>query len=1011
MGSLFAAKSSSGRTGPATSLRVQTALQGQPISILLGGKNRLAGNLIDYVDFTAIPSGKSAGGKGVGGGGGKGTNQTSYTYTVAPVIAICEGPVASIDAVWNNKTKQTLDSLNLTAFLGTYSQTAWGYMSSLHPERALNYRGLAYVAAGPMDLGNSQELPNMNFEVTAVFANAISSSPDADPKDCLTELLTNSHFGIGFPLASLGDLSVFSAYARATGMVTSPVITNQTDAAQFIRDYLIALNSEAVWSGEKLNIVPYGDEDITANGATYTAPAAPEYDLTDDDFLPNESSNGADPIIINRKRVSKQDNSIPVEYLDRANDYNPTAVTWKDDALIQQFGLRQAQKRSCYFFCTADAATMSAALLGGRQQVLNTYSFVLGPKFILLDPMDIVTLTQSQQGLNRKWVRITEIQENDDGSFNIAAEDYLGGTGAAPLYGAQANSGHVPDYNIAPGNVNTPLIFEPTDELGAGQLKIAMALSGQNPANWGGCDVYISYDGDTYLKIDRQLGPARQGRLTAALPSFPANPTGQTIDTVNTASVDLSESDGELLAGSQLDATALNTLCYVDGEYISYQNSVLTGANKYDLSYLVRGAYGTEDKIANHAIGSQFCRVDDSLFQIPYTQDRIGATVYLKFLSFNIYGGAQQSLADVAPFAYKIQGTALSSPLPDVQNLRSVYVDNQIKLEWDEIEDFRPVRYEIRQGSTWDGGLTIGNVAHPPFVVFGNGNYMVKGISQPVPGLTVYSEDAASANITGAILVQNVVATYDEQALGWLGTLDGVVKDGDTIRTDGNEEGTYTPLDSHVIDVGYARPTLVSVNWKGVGVPVGQNILALDDYLNQPDILGSASTAFVEVFPEIRVAQSITGDVFEAPDIFAVGDIFLSGIEWGPWTKFVPGVYVGRLFQVRLRLRSNDPNTYAVALNFSYTVDVPDRIDTFTNLSLDAGGTVVQFAPNGLGVPTPFNGGPDEATVPLVQVTVLNGQDGDVVKVTGVSLSQCTVQVTNGGVGAARNVNLTAQGW
>ncbi len=49
---------------PSAAMRIQTALQGTPIAILLGGQNRLPCNLIDYVDFEANPV-SNGGGKGV----------------------------------------------------------------------------------------------------------------------------------------------------------------------------------------------------------------------------------------------------------------------------------------------------------------------------------------------------------------------------------------------------------------------------------------------------------------------------------------------------------------------------------------------------------------------------------------------------------------------------------------------------------------------------------------------------------------------------------------------------------------------------------------------------------------------------------------------------------------------------------------------------------------------------------------------------------------------------------
>ena len=110
------------------------------------------------------------------------------------------------------------------------------------------------------------------------------------------------------------------------------------------------------------------------------------------------------------------------------------------------------------------------------------------------------------------------------------------------------------------------------------------------------------------------------GVTTADLPSVGVNPAGQTIDQANTLAVDLTESGGTLASGTQADALALNTRCYVGpiihggGEIVSYETAALMQTNKYNLTYLVRGAYGTESDIADHPIGTPFARLDANVF-------------------------------------------------------------------------------------------------------------------------------------------------------------------------------------------------------------------------------------------------------------------------------------------------------------------------------------------------------------------------------------------------------------
>ncbi len=1009
-------------TPPETALRVQSSMQGGARPIVWG-QARLAPNLIWYNGFLAtaiIHDAAAGGGKGGLFGGAEQQATVSYTYSVSVAFGICEGPIESLEQCWQSKSIGTAAGFGFTTFVGDYAQSPWGYLSVSYPDEALAYRGLAYAAEANLGLGSTPTLPNYSYEVRSVFNDAIAGLPDADPRDVAIDFLTNAYYGVGFPTARVDPLMTqYSNYCRANGMVVSIALTEQREASAFLADLGAATNSSPRWSSGLLTIIPWGDATITANGVTYTPSITPVYDITDDDLLP---SGDGDPIRVHRRKKSEQLNSIRLEYLDRENNYDPVAIEAKDQASIDAYGLRSSSLRQAHCFADADAAQQSAMLQLNREQVAVEYRFRLGPKFILPDVEDLLTLTRAALSLSRQPVRITEIQENADGSIDFTAEEFLG-TASAPLYGAQASAGNLTNTNVDPGDINTPILFEPTDELAAGTLQIWGAVSGVDTTIWGGCNVYVSYDGITYQKQPGQvLGPARMGTLTAALPAFTENPTGQTVDTTNTLAVDIASSGSELTSGTQDDAAALNTLCYVDGEYIAYQTATLTGVGEYDLDYLVRGAYGTEAQMeaGAHPIGSAFARLDAGIFKVPYDQSRIGATIYIKFQSFNVYGGGLQDISALSPVTYVIQGTALASPLPDVTDLRTVFVDGFQNITWTEVTDFRAVRYEIRLGDSPDSALSLGTVAHPPFVIPGNGTYWVAAVSQPIAGLTVYSDDWTEIIITGATLINNVIATWNEGDTGWGGSFTGgagVDLSGNSIRTGGsgdilsiadylaepdilnfggNQSGAYFIPEAHQVDCGYVARPAISVKYLPTGSPVGQDILTVADILALPDYLGAASTRFINVFPQIRWAY--TGKP-------------VADLDWTEWQNFTPGVYEGQTFDFNMQLQTVDPQTIAYDLEFEFSVDVPDRIDYVTALAVDAAGTTIAFRPTGAAIDAPFNGGPDGAIVPNVQITITGAVDGDQAIITGETLAGLTIQIMNAGVGVARTVNLVIIGY
>src|SRR5690348_3870463 len=644
-------------------LQIQTSAYGKVIPIVYG-TTRLAPNLIWYGDFQAIahqsspPSSGKGGVTGGSGGKGGGGGATTYTYTAAVMLGLCEGPIQGLGQAWASKEVTTPAALGLSVFDGALGQAPWGYLSTNHPAEALGYSGTAYAAAVPYALDGQGQLPNNNFEVEGLYASSVAGAPDADPSLVVADLLTNPRYGAGFPAARLGDLSTYQSYALSAGLLISPAYTDAASASTLLDDIATYTNSAFVWSSGALTLVPYGDAAISGNGKSYTPPSAPLYDLGDDDFLPNVNASGAsastnsDPVLVTRKRPSDALNDIKVEYLDRANQYNTAIVEASDQAMIDVYGLRFDQTRQAHLFADAAAARLSAQLLLQRQAIRNAYQFTLDQRYILLDPMDIVTLTDARLGLTRQWVRITEITESEDGMLQFAAEDYLAGTGSAAIYAFASGTGYAADYNVDPGDALAPIVFEPPAQIATSALEIWLATAG-GPL-WGGADVYVSSDGATYKLAARTNGPARMGALSA---SFAA---GGDPDMTDTLAVDLSASRGTLLSGTQSDADLGHTLCYVANaptgyELVSYESASLTGANAYSLgTYLRRGLYGTT--IAAHAAGAAFARLDDAIVKLSYDKSQIGATIFIKLVSFNLWEGGAQQLADVSAYAHVIAG-------------------------------------------------------------------------------------------------------------------------------------------------------------------------------------------------------------------------------------------------------------------------------------------------------------------------------------------------------------------
>ena len=411
----------------------------------------------------------------------------------------------------------------------------------------------------------------------------------------------------------------------------------------------------------------------------YSPNTTPIYNLDDDDYIVQESGVGShngvspgglalrsgatavtggftdDPVHIVRSTPADANNYIQLQCKDRGNSYNSHVVETFDQAAVDLYGIRRDTSLKADMVVDPYLTGTVVAQLVLQRSLLfrNTYTFKLGWKYCLLEPMDLVQITDTRLGVSALTVRITAVEEDDEGTLTITAEDFFGGYSTAVLYGKQSTAGYIPNWTTGPGEVNMPLIFEPPAALLSGDLEIWVAVSGGS--NWGGAQVWISSDGSSYAYAGTVPGPATQGVLTATLASY----GGTEPDTTNTLSVDLTESRGELLSVSAGDAANLATLCYVGGELLAYQTATLTTTSHYGLTTLYRGAYGST--IGSHSPGAQFARLDQAIGRFPYPSTLIGQTIHLKFPSANIVGGGAQSLASVPAYTYTVTGSGKAS--------------------------------------------------------------------------------------------------------------------------------------------------------------------------------------------------------------------------------------------------------------------------------------------------------------------------------------------------------------
>lgn len=637
--SFFRGRTTTTRANKISEFTVNTAEYGAVVPEIIGTV-RTAGNVIYYDDFTAHEHRET---HKAGKGGKSKQVSITYTYTVAVILGLCEGPISGIGKVWIGKNVHNYpaDDIQLTLFDGRENQQPWAYTQGKHPEKALPYPGLAYMA-GVIDLGDSGSMPSYNFEVKGRLLET-GDGIDVNPADYIRYVLDK----IGKKDMQIIGLDNYRKYCKeADLLISSPPDEDAKAAREVVNEIAKLTNAYVFWSNDKLKIVPLADRPVGSWAPDKTGIT----DLTAGDFLPQS---GGALVTYKRKDSSAIYNQFPVEFINRANGYEKESVSYEFTEDIKNYGVRAASVTNAHYVYTKERAVKIAEQLARNNKYERTqYTFKLDWSLCRLEVGDLVRLTDENSGIYEQVAVINGITEGTDGCLTVTAISRAPGDYPAAKYNVHANDRPYIDYNkAAPDTI--PVIFQPPADLTADGLELWIAAKGKADG-WGGCTVYVSDDNTNYRTAGQIAGSARCGKLTQPLSPMPNHPSGnQAIVTCN----------DQLLSGTLQDAERKNTLCWIDGECMSYTTATLQSNGAWLLTGLYRGQCNTA--VRTHAKNTDFIRLDNSVFKVPFTKDDIGKKIYLKFCSYNIFGAGNQDLSEVKAYEY----TLAPYYIPPVTNL------------------------------------------------------------------------------------------------------------------------------------------------------------------------------------------------------------------------------------------------------------------------------------------------------------------------------------------------------
>lgn len=680
---LFRGHTTTTRANKISEFTVATAEYGAAVPEIIG-TTRVSGNVIYYDDFTAHEHRET---QRTGKGGHSKSVSITYTYTVAVILGLCEGEIAGLGRVWVGKDQYAYpnDTIQMTLFRGQANQQPWPYVSGKHPDKALPYTGLAYMA-GVIDLGDSGSMPNYNFEVKGKLLSS-GDGVDANPADYIRYVLDK----VGLSKVEIIGLDTYRSYCKHADLLISTPMdqTSAKTARDIINEIATLTNAYMFWSNDKFKIVCCDDRAYPSKN-----PEDPDdkgwqpnrtitYDLTADDFIPQT---GGALVTYSRKDSSEIYNQFPVEFVNRDSGYEKETVSYALTQDIADYGLRQANTTSAsYIYTKARAVKVAETLARKAQYERNKYTFKLDWAFCRLEVGDLITLTDESCGLSKQPAMIDSVTEGTDGLLTVTAISRAAGDYSAATFDVHAVDRPYVDYNVEPPDTDKPIILQPPAELTTSGLEVWIGARGKSDG-WGGCRVYVSDDKDYYRYAGQIATAARIGTLASAV-------------TADATTIEI-DANGDFLSGTQQDAERGNTLCWLGGECLSYQTATLLQNGHYQLTGCIRGQYQTT--AATHDAGAEFARLDTALLRIPFLKEDIGKKVYLKLASYNIFGNNEQDLSSLDEYEY----TILPYYIPPVKNLRAhnryrQLVDGvsryDIEVEWDPPENMT----SYLEGQVW----------------------------------------------------------------------------------------------------------------------------------------------------------------------------------------------------------------------------------------------------------------------------------------------------------------------
>jgi len=483
----------------------------------------------------------------------------------------------------------------------------------LDTQTLTNFGGTLYVVGGG-DLTKTTFDQNEVWKTSPVSVSANQIS--------LADIVEDLSARAGL---SAGDIDATELRAD---MVDGYVVKDRKTVREAIEPLQRAFFFDAVESDGKVRFVKRGgssvvtisDADLAAHRAEEDLPDKAEYTRGQEMELPD---------VVN------------VNFLDVNRDYQEGTQTAQR---IVGEGRRKVSVNLPIVMTPSRARQIAEVLLYDAWLERSSISFRIGPEYLYLDPADVITLTVENRSFT---VRITKMNYSLPGVIQcdgVVEAQEIYSIDATGVEGQATNTGNnlLDHPEVEAEFLDIPILSSRDDDYGF-YLAVHPA-AGEDETRWIGANVYVSLDGgQTYgaaTDLITHLSPAGTAQTVLA----PADPAlwdrGNTVTVVLTAGSLSSMNEDQILSGEE--GVGRNTALLGD-EIIHFATAELVGTKTYRLSNLLRGRFGTEWAMNQHAVGERFVVLDGATRLNLFPKELVGTT--LKWKIFPAGGVADSATA------------------------------------------------------------------------------------------------------------------------------------------------------------------------------------------------------------------------------------------------------------------------------------------------------------------------------------------------------------------------------